>query len=415
MSFALSFYGLGGAVKSPDMLPLLIGPPGPGAGTVTTVSVVTANGISGSVANATSTPAITLTLATVNGNVGSFGSATQVGTFTVNAKGLIEAASNVTITPDFASLTGKPTTISGYGITDAVTNGNNVNLGLANSSNTIVNVGQGATGNKFAVIDLIGDTTYTDAGLRVGRANDGANGTSIIQHRGTGGLIINAVDAGYISFATNDLTRATIASDGSQTMTTATTASAANLFQSASGAVILRSTSSRRYKHNIERVLPEYSNNVLNLEPVWYQSTAEADNPNHGFWGLIAEEVAKIDPRLVHFAYLESDYDIVEVAPATDAVFDDVMVEISPPIAATYSDDGQEVTPAIPAKHRIETAKVAPAMPPRYERRLKHGAVKVPDGVQYDRIIVLLLDVAKRLEARVAALEAALLRDAYPR
>ncbi len=38
------------------------------------------------------------TLATVNSNVGSFGSATQVGTFTVNAKGLITAASNVTIT-----------------------------------------------------------------------------------------------------------------------------------------------------------------------------------------------------------------------------------------------------------------------------------------------------------------------------
>jgi len=38
-----------------------------------------------------------LTLATVNSNVGSFGSATQVATFTVNGKGLITAASNTTI------------------------------------------------------------------------------------------------------------------------------------------------------------------------------------------------------------------------------------------------------------------------------------------------------------------------------
>ena len=38
------------------------------------------------------------TLATVNSNTGTFGSATQVGQFTVNAKGLITAASNVTIT-----------------------------------------------------------------------------------------------------------------------------------------------------------------------------------------------------------------------------------------------------------------------------------------------------------------------------
>ncbi len=39
-----------------------------------------------------------LTLATVNGNVGSFGNATTVGTFTVNGKGLITAAANVSIT-----------------------------------------------------------------------------------------------------------------------------------------------------------------------------------------------------------------------------------------------------------------------------------------------------------------------------
>ncbi len=40
-----------------------------------------------------------LTLATVNTNVGAFGSSSAVGTFTVNAKGLITAAADVTITP----------------------------------------------------------------------------------------------------------------------------------------------------------------------------------------------------------------------------------------------------------------------------------------------------------------------------
>ena len=39
------------------------------------------------------------TLATVNANVGSFGTATQVATVTVNAKGLVTAASNTTIVP----------------------------------------------------------------------------------------------------------------------------------------------------------------------------------------------------------------------------------------------------------------------------------------------------------------------------
>ena len=47
-----------------------------------------------------------VTLATVNSNVGSFGSATAAPSFTVNAKGLITAASSVTITPAIGSVTG---------------------------------------------------------------------------------------------------------------------------------------------------------------------------------------------------------------------------------------------------------------------------------------------------------------------
>jgi len=46
----------------------------------------------------------TTTLATVNANVGSFGTASSVGTFTVNAKGLITAASNTTISIPASSI-----------------------------------------------------------------------------------------------------------------------------------------------------------------------------------------------------------------------------------------------------------------------------------------------------------------------
>ena len=60
-----------------------------------------------------------LTLANTSVTAGSYGSATQVGTFTVDSKGRLTASSNILITPAFSSLTGKPTTITGYGITDA--------------------------------------------------------------------------------------------------------------------------------------------------------------------------------------------------------------------------------------------------------------------------------------------------------
>lgn len=64
--------------------------------------------------------AIATTLATVNSNVGTFGSATLTPIVTVSAKGLVTAVATATITPAFGSITGTPTTLSGYGITDAV-------------------------------------------------------------------------------------------------------------------------------------------------------------------------------------------------------------------------------------------------------------------------------------------------------
>ena len=54
----------------------------------------------------TSAGSLATTLATVNGNVGSFGSATSCAAFTVNAKGLITAASASTCAPAIGSVTG---------------------------------------------------------------------------------------------------------------------------------------------------------------------------------------------------------------------------------------------------------------------------------------------------------------------
>lgn len=50
-----------------------------------------------------------------------YGSGTQVPVLVVNSKGVVTSASAVDVTPAWANVTGTPTTIAGYGITDGVT------------------------------------------------------------------------------------------------------------------------------------------------------------------------------------------------------------------------------------------------------------------------------------------------------
>lgn len=78
-------------------------------------------GLSGD-ATASGPGSVTLTLATVNSNVGTFGSATQAVVFTVNAKGLITAASATTITPAIGSITGLGANVATFLTTPSSTN-----------------------------------------------------------------------------------------------------------------------------------------------------------------------------------------------------------------------------------------------------------------------------------------------------
>ena len=128
-------------------------------------------------------------------------------------------------------------------------------------------------------------------------------------------------------------------------------ASSANMVVNSSG-LFLRSVSSAKYKTNIEDVQDAYVDSLLNIRPVYYRSTLENDNTEHSHWGFIAEEVAEIDPRLVHYK----------------------TVDIS------YSDDGE----------RVETELETPE----------------PEGVQYDRFAPLMLKLIQKQQATITALEA---------
>lgn len=105
------------------------------------------------------TTAITTTLATVNGNVGTFGSATQSVQFTVNGKGLITAAANVTVTPAVGSITGL-----GTGVATALA----VNVGSAGAFVTF----NGAGGTPSSMVGT--NITGTASGLTAGNIVSGA-------------------------------------------------------------------------------------------------------------------------------------------------------------------------------------------------------------------------------------------------
>ena len=86
----------------------------------------------------------------------------------------------------------------------------------------------------------------------------------------------------------------------------ATTASAANVVIASNG-LFIRSTSSARFKTDIETLENSYADKLLECRPVWYRSIATDDtaHPEWGYYGFIAEEVADVDPRLVHFGQQE--------------------------------------------------------------------------------------------------------------
>ncbi len=174
---------------------------------------------------------VPVTLATVNSNVGSFGSASQSATITVNAKGLVTAASNTTITPAAIgaatttgsnasgtwpiNITGNAATASNGGVTSVTGTSSQITSSpttgavvLSLSSNLVVPTPatgvaltvNGANGSNAAIING-GSTSGSSYGLLLTAGTTSADRALLVRNvSGTPYALIAGDGSGYLGY-----------------------------------------------------------------------------------------------------------------------------------------------------------------------------------------------------------------------
>lgn len=180
----------------------------------------------------------------------------------------------------------------------------NLDVGHSVSTeDTAINLGTGRTGNGFAYIDLIGDTTYTDYGLRIIRNNGGANTTSLIVHRGTGDFSIQNNEAANLVFLTAATERMRITSAGNVGI--GTTAPAAILHVSSTGANAYSSTITKG--SNMKGIVNTLSNNADDMVGIYFATgTNDAGSHWSGITGSRSQSATDWSTQLNFYTHDEN-------------------------------------------------------------------------------------------------------------
>lgn len=213
---------------------------------------------------------------------------------------------------------------SSAGLLIEAANGTDIGLlGVGNTANNIWYGGQQFNGDislikgspNFVSSDTGGgaDAKFSrysplTAGLQIDYLNDAYSLANTIWSAARSGYTCTGqtwgVASGTYTFGTGTITSLPTYNN--------TTASAANVFIT-SGGILQRSTSSEKYKKDIEPVAVETAYNiVMNLEPIWYRSICENDKKEWSWYGLSAEQVANVDPRFVNWSYPSKEIEVEE-------------------------------------------------------------------------------------------------------
>ncbi len=261
--------------------------------------------------------------------------------------------------------------------------------GLFISSAGNVGIGTSAPGVKLDVVGASrASTNYLTQGsalyLNAAQSTGGWKQEIIFSSQGTaskwsvGPDMGNTGDNNFFFYShTSSAFHLVIESNGTLTSlpTYNNTAAGSTVVVTSTG-LIRRTSSSIKYKKDVESLDPALATNAIEgLRPVWYR-TKNAEGDDKATWshiGLIAEEVHEVEPRLVRYRTAEV---IQEQKPVLDEAGEPVLDEEGNPTFTTE----------------------------RVEREL---AVPEPEDVDYARLSVLLLAEVQSLRARVAALEAA--------